>query len=84
MPTYEYVCRSCAHQFEIVQSFSDAALSECAQCKGSLRKVFGNVGITFKGTGFYKNDSRGSKSESGAMSDSSATAGSSTDRKSVV
>jgi putative FmdB family regulatory protein len=59
MPTYEYVCRQCAHNFEIVQSFSDAALNECPKCKGDLRKVFGNVGITFKGAGFYEHAHEG-------------------------
>jgi putative FmdB family regulatory protein len=62
MPTYEYVCTKCGDQFEIVQSFSDDALTKCAKCKGALRKVFGSVGIVFKGSGFYKNDSRGSSS----------------------
>ena len=59
MPTYEYACTKCGHQFEIVQSFSDNALTKCPECKGKLRKVFGSVGIVFKGSGFYKNDSRG-------------------------
>ena len=60
MPTYEYACTKCGHQFEIVQSFSDDALTTCPECGGSLRKVFGSVGIVFKGRGFYKNDARGS------------------------
>jgi len=60
MPTYEYACTSCGHQFEINQSFSDDALTSCPECQGPLRKVFGSVGIVFKGSGFYKNDSRGS------------------------
>ena len=60
MPTYEYACTKCGHQFEIVQSFSDDALTTCPECGGSLRKVFGSVGIVFKGSGFYKNDARGS------------------------
>ncbi len=58
MPTYEYRCKDCGHGFEIVQSFTDDALTECPSCAGSLRKVFGSVGITFKGSGFYKTDSR--------------------------
>jgi putative FmdB family regulatory protein len=58
MPTYEYVCRDCGHHFELVQSFNDEALTECPSCKGTLRKVFGNIGIAFKGEGFYKTDSR--------------------------
>ena len=58
MPTYEYRCKSCDHEFEIVQAFSDDALTTCPECEGALRKVFGNVGISFKGSGFYKTDSR--------------------------
>ncbi len=58
MPTYEYRCKSCDHEFEVVQSFADDALTECPECQGPLKKVFGNVGITFKGSGFYKTDSR--------------------------
>jgi putative FmdB family regulatory protein len=63
MPTYEYRCKDCSHEFEIVQSFSDDALTECPQCHGRLRKVFGNVGISFKGSGFYKTD-HGSRAKS--------------------
>ena len=62
MPTYEYACTKCGHQFEVVQSFSDDALTKCPECRGKLRKVFGSVGIVFKGSGFYKNDSRGATS----------------------
>ena len=63
MPTYEYVCTSCGHRLEAVQSFSDPALTTCPDCEGALRKVFVNVGIVLKGSGFYKNDSRtGSRS----------------------
>ena len=58
MPTYEYVCRSCGEHVEVVQSFTDDPLETCPSCAGSLRKVFGNVGIVFKGSGFYKTDSR--------------------------
>ena len=59
MPTYEYRCADCGHDFEAVQSFSEAALTECPQCgRPALRKVFGNVGVVFKGSGFYRNDSR--------------------------
>lgn len=57
MPTYSYACKNCDHTFEIQQSLSDAALTECPECKGELRKVFGQVGVTFKGTGFYRTDS---------------------------
>lgn len=58
MPTYEYACNSCGHEFEAFQSFSEAALTECPECKGEVRKVFSNVGVVFKGSGFYKTDSR--------------------------
>jgi putative FmdB family regulatory protein len=58
VPTYQYACTECGHQLEAVQSFSDAALTECPNCHGKLRKVFNSVGIVFKGSGFYRNDSR--------------------------
>jgi putative FmdB family regulatory protein len=60
MPTYEYVCKSCGEHLEVVQSFRDDPLSECPACGGPLRKVFGQIGIVFKGSGFYKTDSRSS------------------------
>jgi putative FmdB family regulatory protein len=60
VPTYEYRCKDCDHGFDVVQAFTDAPLTECPSCGGTLRKVFGNVGITFKGSGFYKTDSRSS------------------------
>ncbi|NLD75959.1 MAG: FmdB family transcriptional regulator, partial [Acidimicrobiales bacterium] len=69
MPTYEYRCKSCDHEFEVVQSFTDDALTVCPECSGPLKKVFGNVGITFKGSGFYKTDSR-SAGSFGSTSDS--------------
>ncbi len=58
MPTYEYACRQCGNHLEVVQSFTDDPLTTCPSCSGSLRKVFGSIGISFKGSGFYKNDSR--------------------------
>ena len=61
MPTYEYACTKCGHQFEAFQSFSDEALTECPECKGEVQKVYSNVGVVFKGSGFYKTDSRTSK-----------------------
>ena len=61
MPTYQYACTECGHDFEAVQSFTDASLTECPRCHGRLRKVFGAVGIVFKGSGFYRNDSRDKK-----------------------
>ena len=61
MPTYQYACTECGHDHEAVQSFTDDALTECPVCHGRLRKVFGAVGIVFKGSGFYRNDSRDKK-----------------------
>ena len=58
MPTYQYACTECGEQLEAVQSFSDDALTECPACSGRLRKVFSAVGVVFKGSGFYRNDSR--------------------------
>jgi putative FmdB family regulatory protein len=58
MPTYEYACKSCGEHLEVVQSFKDDALTACPNCDGPLRKVFGSIGIAFKGSGFYKTDSR--------------------------
>lgn len=75
MPTYQYACTSCDHAFEIVQSFADDALTVCPECDGNLRKVFNAVGVVFKGSGFYRNDSRGSTSttEPAASSSSSSS-----------
>ena len=58
MPTYEYRCDTCGEHHEVVQSFRDEPLTECPACGGHLRKVFGNIGVVFKGSGFYKTDSR--------------------------
>ena len=89
MPTYEYRCKSCGEHLEVVQSFKDEALTTCPGCGGDLRKVFGSIGIAFKGSGFYKTDSRsaasgskpskteGAKADSaGAGSDSGSGSGS--------
>lgn len=62
MPTYEYECQNCNQRVEAVQKFSDAPLTTCEHCGGDLKKVFSAVGIVFKGSGFYKNDSRGASS----------------------
>lgn len=62
MPTYEYECQSCHQRIENVQKFADPDLTVCPACGGELRKVFSAVGIVFKGSGFYKTDSRGSSS----------------------
>ncbi|MFI5926946.1 FmdB family zinc ribbon protein [Micromonospora sp. NPDC051543] len=66
MPTYQYACTACGHQLEAVQSFSDEPLTECPACQGRLRKVFNSVGVVFKGSGFYRTDSRASGSETSA------------------
>ena len=66
MPTYEYACRSCDEHIDVVQSIGDDALTECPSCGGELRKVFGAVGVVFKGSGFYKTDSRSSSKASGS------------------
>ncbi len=58
MPTYQYACTECDHDFEQFQRFSDDALTECPSCSGRLRKLFNAVGVVFKGSGFYRNDSR--------------------------
>ncbi|WP_076844775.1 MULTISPECIES: FmdB family zinc ribbon protein [Protofrankia] len=58
MPRYEYRCTACDRDLEVVQSFNDAALTECPTCSGRLRRVFSSVGVVFKGSGFYKTDSR--------------------------
>ena len=57
MPTYQYACNACAHEFEAFQSFSDASLTQCPECKGEIRKVYSAVGVVCKGSGFYKTDS---------------------------
>ncbi len=69
MPTYQYACRSCEHRFEAVQGFHEASLTTCPACEQQdLRKVFGNVGVVFKGSGFYRNDSRSGAKSTGADS----------------
>ena len=78
MPTYEYACKNCGEHLEVVQSFKDDPLTTCPQCEGELRKVFGAIGIAFKGSGFYKTDSRpgASKPEKSEPAASSASSGS--------
>jgi putative FmdB family regulatory protein len=75
VPTYQYACTECGAELEVVQSFTDAALTECATCGGALRKVYSAVGVVFKGSGFYKTDSRAAAKSS----DSSAGGESKTD-----
>ncbi|MEN3612030.1 FmdB family zinc ribbon protein [Plantactinospora sp. ZYX-F-223] len=76
MPTYQYACTECGHQLEAVQSFTDEPLTECPACEGRLRKLFNSVGIVFKGSGFYRTDSRSNGSE-GAGSSTAAKSDSS-------
>ncbi|ARF55754.1 FmdB family zinc ribbon protein [Streptomyces gilvosporeus] len=77
MPTYQYQCTACGEGLEAVQKFTDDALTECPSCNGRLKKVFSAVGIVFKGSGFYRNDSRGSSSSSSPAKSSSSSSGSS-------
>jgi putative FmdB family regulatory protein len=71
VPTYQYACKECGHQLEAVQSFSDEPLTVCPNCAGRLRKLFTGVGIVFKGSGFYRNDSRKADSSSSNGTESS-------------
>jgi putative FmdB family regulatory protein len=74
VPKYEYRCTQCDHTFDVYQAFSDSALTECPECGGALRKVFGSLGVTFQGSGFYRNDSRQSaQSNSSSGSESSGS-----------
>ena len=73
MPTYSYACTECSNRFDAVQAFSDASLTTCPECNGRLRKLFGNVGVVFKGSGFYRTDSReAAKSSANGSAKSSA------------
>jgi putative FmdB family regulatory protein len=72
VPTYQYSCTECGHFFEAVQSFSDDSLTVCPECNGRLRKVFNAVGVVFKGSGFYRTDSRGAPAGATAAGDSGA------------
>jgi putative FmdB family regulatory protein len=76
MPTYQYACTSddCGLRFERVQAFTDPAVTECPDCSERVRKVYGSVGVVFKGSGFYRNDSRDTKA-AGGKSDSAAKSG---------
>ncbi|MFD8805737.1 FmdB family zinc ribbon protein [Streptomyces sp. NPDC059597] len=76
MPTYQYQCKDCGEGLEAVQKFTDDALTECPNCGGPLKKVFSAVGIVFKGSGFYRNDSRGASSSSSPATKSSSSSSS--------
>jgi putative FmdB family regulatory protein len=89
VPTYQYACTECGHAFDQFQSFSDDALTQCPECQGRLRKIFNAVGVVFKGSGFYRNDSRDKKSsavssdnESDSKSETKSESGTSSDTKS--
>ncbi len=86
MPTYSYACTECDNRFDAVQAFTDDALTTCPQCSGRLRKLFNSVGVVFKGSGFYRTDSRESgkgsasvSAEKSSTSDSSSTSSGSSD-----
>ena len=81
MPTYQYVCTNPEdkHEFEVVQSFSDPSVTECPQCGAPVRKVYGSVGVVFKGSGFYRTDSRSGSSSGGSSNGSAAKTESSSD-----
>ena len=64
MPTYSYACTECGNRFDAVKAFSDDALTTCPKCSGRLRKLFNSVGVVFKGSGFYRTDSRESAKSS--------------------
>ena len=88
MPTYSYACTECDNKFDVVQAFTDDSMTECPKCDGRLRKLFGKVGVVFKGSGFYRTDSReaaksSAKSSSGSDSgsESSSSSSSSTSEK---
>jgi putative FmdB family regulatory protein len=82
MPTYTYACKQCGHRFDQRQSFSDAALTVCPKCSGVLRKILNSVGVVFKGSGFYRTDSRAGAvapgKPAGAAKDAKAESSSST------
>jgi len=81
MPTYQYACTECGHAFEQFQSFSEDSLTECPECSGRLRKLFNAVGVVFKGSGFYRNDSRAASSSSEAPAASSTSTETKADSK---
>ena len=84
MPTYEYACTNPEgkHEFEVVQSFSDAPVTECPECGAPVRKVYGSVGVVFKGSGFYRTDSRKSASAADGASSSSKESSSTSSKES--
>ncbi|MRX44111.1 FmdB family transcriptional regulator [Agromyces sp. Q22] len=77
MPTYSYRCTECGEAFDIQQAFTDDTLTECPTCSGRLRKLFGTVGVTFNGSGFYRTDSRASGKDGSSSASESGSGGSS-------
>ncbi|MFE6971117.1 FmdB family zinc ribbon protein [Isoptericola sp. NPDC057653] len=75
MPTYAYRCADCGHAFDVHQAFTDDSLTVCPECGGALRKQYGSVGVTFKGSGFYRTDSRSGSGKSSSASSSAVSAG---------
>jgi putative FmdB family regulatory protein len=84
VPTYSYACTECDNRFDAVQAFSDDALTTCPKCSGRLRKLFGNVGVVFKGSGFYRTDNRetAKSTSNGSASSSESKSSSSSDKSS--
>jgi len=74
VPTYAYACKDCGHAFDVFQSFTDSTLTSCPECKGALRKKFNSVGVVFKGSGFYRTDSRDAKGSTVSAAPASAPA----------
>ncbi|ALO66084.1 zinc ribbon domain-containing protein [Arthrobacter alpinus] len=77
MPMYAYACKDCGHAFDIQQSFTEDSLTVCPECRGTLRKKFNSVGVVFKGSGFYRTDSRSTSSSVPAAATAGSTSGSS-------
>ncbi|WP_104110328.1 FmdB family zinc ribbon protein [Arthrobacter sp. N199823] len=77
MPMYAYACKNCGHAFDIQQSFTEDSLTVCPECRGTLRKKFNSVGVVFKGSGFYRTDSRSASSSVPAAATAGSTSGSS-------
>lgn len=82
MPTYSYACTECADRFDVVQAFTDEALTTCGKCSGRLRKLFNSVGVVFKGSGFYRTDSRETDKKSKSSTNGSSSESTSSETKS--
>jgi putative FmdB family regulatory protein len=78
VPTYQYICTECEHSFEVTQAFTDSTVPTCPECNGIVRKVFSSVGVVFKGSGFYRTDSRGAATSSSTPAGTSTPAATST------